>query len=35
MPDDVATPDDLEAIRIARGEYACGETVKHEAINWN
>lgn len=34
VPDDVATPDDLEAIQIARGEYARRETVKHESINW-
>ncbi len=35
LPDDVATPDDLEAIQAARGEYARGQTVPHEAINWN
>ena len=28
-------PDDLEAIRLARAEYARGDTVPHSAINWN
>ena len=35
LSDDAATPDDLEAIREARAEYAGGETIPHEAINWN
>ena len=35
LPDDVATPDDLEAIREARAEYAAGETIPHDAINWD
>ena len=35
LPDDVATPDDLEAIRLARAEYVQGDTVPHSAINWN
>lgn len=34
LPDDVATPEDLEDIRIAREEYANGETVAHNDINW-
>ena len=34
MPDDVATPDDLAAIEAARAEYAAGETIPHDAINW-
>ena len=34
MPDDVATQDDLAAIEAARAEYAAGETVPHDAINW-
>ena len=33
--DDVATADDLEAHRAAMREYASGETVAHEAINWD
>ena len=33
--DDIATPDDLEAHRVAMEEYANGETVAHDAINWN
>ncbi len=35
VPDDVATADDLAAIKAAREEYARGETIPHEAINWN
>lgn len=35
LPDDTATPDDLEAIQKARAEYAGGQTVPHSAINWN
>lgn len=35
LPDDIATPDDLEAIRIAREEYARRETISHEDINWD
>lgn len=35
LPDDVATPQDLEAIAQARKEYQAGETVSHEAINWD
>ena len=35
LPDDVATPDDLEDIRIARAEYASGQTVAHDDINWD
>ena len=32
-PDDAATPDDMEAIKQARAEYARGETIPHDAIN--
>ncbi len=35
LPDDVATPDDVEAIREARAEYSRGQTIPHEVINWN
>ena len=35
VPDDVATPDDFRAIQEAREEYAQGETVNHNDINWN
>lgn len=35
LPDDIATPTDLEDIQAARAEYARGETVPHEAINWD
>ena len=33
--DDIASPDDLEAHEQAMREYAAGETVSHEAINWD
>ncbi len=33
--DDVATEDDISAIQAARKEYANGETVNHNAIDWN
>jgi len=35
LPDDVAAPDDIEAIREARAEYAREQTIPHGAINWN
>ena len=35
VPDDVATATDLEDIQSARTEYARGETVSHENIDWN
>ena len=35
ISDDVATDDDLAAIRAAREEFARGETVSHDNINWN
>jgi len=34
LPDDIATPDDLDAIREARSEYAEGQTIPHTAIDW-
>jgi hypothetical protein len=34
IPDDIATPEDLEAIRIADEEYVRGEYVEEDAINW-
>ncbi len=33
--DDVATPDDVAAHEAAMKEYAAGETIPHDAINWN
>ena len=30
-----ALPDDLAAIDLARAEYAKGETVSHNDINWD
>ena len=35
VPDDVATPDDLKAIAKARKEYANGETVSIDNIDWD
>ena len=35
VPDDVATADDLEAIQIANEEYAKGETINHNDIDWD
>ena len=33
--DDIATADDLKAHRIAMEEYAAGQTVSHDAIDWD
>ena len=35
VPVEAATPDDLKAHRIAMEEYAAGQTVPHDAINWD
>lgn len=35
VSDDIASADDLEAIAAARQELAAGETVSHNAINWD
>ena len=35
VPDDLATPDDLAAIETARNEYAAGETLSHDAMDWD
>lgn len=35
VPSEAATPDDLEAHRIAMEEYAAGQTISHDAINWD
>lgn len=35
VSDDVATTADLEDIQTAHAEYARGETVSHENINWD
>ena len=34
-PDDVLTPEDIADIKEARAEYARGERVPDNAINWN
>ena len=33
--DDVATPDDLKAIEQSEAEYAAGETISHNDIDWD
>ena len=33
--EDIATPDDLAAHEIAMKEYASGETVSHNDIDWS
>ena len=35
VPEDIATPDEIEAIRIGREEFKHGETVDHNAIDWS
>ena len=35
MPDDIATADDIRAIRSAREEYIRGETIDHSDIDWS
>jgi hypothetical protein len=35
VSDDVATQDDILAIQTAQKEYENGETVSHNAINWD
>jgi hypothetical protein len=34
-PDDMSTPDDISTHNAAMRDYRCGETVSHDAINWN
>ena len=34
-PDDVLTHEDIEDIKKARAEFAHGEYVRHEDINWS
>ena len=35
LPDDIATPDDLEAIAKADEEYANGESISDADIDWD
>lgn len=35
VEEDVATPDEIEAIREGRKDFEQGRTVKHEDINWD
>jgi hypothetical protein len=34
LPDDVATPDDIDAINEGRMEFVRGELITEEQINW-
>jgi len=34
-PEDMPTQDEIEAIEIGRAEFERGETVSHDAINWD
>jgi len=33
--DDIATPDDIISHELAQKEYAAGETISHDMIDWN
>lgn len=33
--DDIASPDDILAHKIAMQEYMSGETISHDDIDWN
>lgn len=35
VSDDIATSSDLKDIQVARTEYANGETINHNDIDWN
>ena len=35
IPDDIATQEDISAHAAAVEEYRRGETIPHDAINWN
>ena len=35
IPEDEPAPDESEAIEQARAEYARGEFIRHEDIDWN
>ena len=35
IPEDEALPDEIEAIRLADEEFARGEFVRHEDIDWS
>ncbi len=34
-PDDILTEEDIADIKQARSEFARGEYIRHEDINWN
>ncbi|GHV08788.1 hypothetical protein FACS1894217_11790 [Clostridia bacterium] len=35
MPDDIATPDDIDAIAVGNAEYLRGETLSDSEIDWS
>jgi len=35
LPDDIATPEDLIDIAIARDEFQRGECINHNSIDWS
>jgi len=35
IPESVPMPDEIEAIRLGRGEISRGETVSHDEIDWS
>jgi len=35
VPDDIATPDEVEAIRIGQAEFERGETVSFNDVDWS
>lgn len=34
-PDDILSEEDIIDIEQARAEFICGQSVRHEDINWN
>ncbi|GHU93014.1 hypothetical protein FACS1894208_01530 [Clostridia bacterium] len=35
LPDDIATPDDIEAVAVGNSEYLRGDTLSDSEIDWN
>ncbi|GHV18777.1 hypothetical protein FACS189425_08240 [Clostridia bacterium] len=35
IPDDIATPDDIEAVAAGNAEYSRGDTLSDSEIDWN
>lgn len=34
-PDDILSEEDIADVKLARSEFARGESIRHEDINWN